>query len=614
MTESLFEVRFLPSGRKVSMPEGTSLSVAAHEAGITVDSSCGGRGKCGKCCARVIAGDIGEPTAVEKNVFSAEELRSGRILLCQRTLLGDSTIEVDPIRGTEDGCLFHKQISLTPPEIIDSPFSKSHLELRVPTVEDPKADLERILEPMAADLKIDMELLPSIPRILRQSRFKPTLVFFQKELIAIESGNTTSDAYGIAFDIGTTTVAGYLVDLVTGKVLSSASAANKQGRHGADVISRITYANRKPEFLREIQILVMKTVASLIDRLLAECHVHSEHVYGLVFTGNTVMMHFLLNTTPENIAAAPFTPAFTRALSGKAQTLGLQNLPSHTRFLTLPNIAGYVGADTVSVMVATRIHERPGNWLAIDIGTNGELVLSSNGRLLTCSTAAGPAFEGGCISQGMRAIPGAVYKVDLEEDPVCSIVGNVEATGICGSGLLDAVSEMVRTGVLHKTGRIQRQDQCPWLSPSIRNRIETTESVSRFILVDGDKKVAVTQKDIREVQLAKGALRAGIEILLNEAGLTASSLNGVLLAGAFGSNLRPRSIQGIGMLPNVPTEIITPVGNAAGAGAVLALLSRSDLDLASSLASRTEHIELSLNRDFQRTFLKAIEFENGSGS
>jgi len=614
MAHKLFEVKFMPSGKKVSMPEGTSLSLAAHEAGITFDSSCGGRGKCGKCCAKAIAGNVGEPTAVEKNALSDEELRSGRILLCQRTLLGDTTIEVDPIRGAEEACLFHKQISLDAPGIVDSPFSKSHLELSVPTVEDPKADLERILEPLGRDLKIDMDLLPSIPRILRQSRFKPTLVFFQKELVAIESGNTTSDAYGIAFDIGTTTVAGYLVDLVTGKVLSSASTANKQGRHGADVISRITHANRKPDFLREMQLLVMETVATLIDRLLTECHVHSEHVYGLVFTGNTVMMHFLLNTTPENIAAAPFTPAFTRSLSGKAETLGLQNLPSHTRFITLPNIAGYVGADTVSVMVATRIHERPGNWLAIDIGTNGEVVLSSNGRLLTCSTAAGPAFEGGCISQGMRAIPGAVYRVELNEKPVCSVIGDVEATGICGSGLLDAVSEMVRTGVLHKSGRIQRQDQCPSLDPSIRNRIEITESVSRFILADGKKRVAVTQKDVREVQLAKGALRAGIDILLKEAGMTASQLDGILLAGAFGSNLRPQSIQGIGMLPHVPTEIITPVGNAAGAGAVLALLSKSDLDLASSLASRTEHIELSLSRDFQRTFLEAIEFENGAES
>lgn len=615
MVDSLFKVKFMPSGRAVTVAAGASLSLAAHEAGLEVDSSCGGRGKCGKCCARVIEGNVSEPSAAEKTLFSDEELRLGRVLLCQRTVLSNCTVEIDQVRSAEDACLFHKEIFLKPPEKIDPPFSKIHLELSPPTVEDPKADLERILEPLHRNVKVDLDLTPSIPRILRKSGFKSTLVLFQEELIGIEPGDTTTEAYGIAFDIGTTTVAGYLVDLVTGRVLSSASAANRQARHGADVVSRITYAGQKPEYVHEMQVLVADTVASLIDRLLTECHTHIEHIYGMVFTGNTVMMHFLLATSPGNIATAPFAPVFTRSLSGKATHLGLRNLPPHTRFITLPNIAGYVGADTVSVMIATRIHERPGNWLAIDIGTNGEVVLSANGRLLTCSTAAGPAFEGGCISQGMRAVPGAVYKVDFKENPICSVIGDAEASGLCGSGLLDAVSEMVKFDILHKSGRIQTPDQCPAsLDGSLRERIEITDTGSRFVLVNGKKKVAVTQKDIREVQLAKGAIRAGIEILLKEAGITASDLDGVMLAGAFGSNLRPESIQGIGMLPDVPMKIITPVGNAAGAGAVMALLSKGDLDLASSLASRAEHIELSLSKDFQRIFLTAIDFGKGAGS
>jgi uncharacterized 2Fe-2S/4Fe-4S cluster protein (DUF4445 family) len=615
MVDGPFHVKFMPSGRKVRVPAGASLSLAAHDADLTIDSSCGGRGKCGKCCARVIEGTVSEPTAAEKNLFSDEELRLGRILLCQRTVLSDCTIEIDQAGSAEDACLFHKEIFLEPPENIDSPFSKIVMKMSPPTGEDSKADLERILEPLHGNVKIDMDLLPGIPRILRQSGFRPTLVLFQEELIGLEAGDTTPEAYGIAFDIGTTTVAGYLADLATGKVLSSASEANRQARHGADVISRITYANQKPESVREMQALVADTVTSLIDRLLTACHVHVENLYGLVFTGNTVMMHFLLATSPENIATAPFTPVFTRSLTGKADHLGLQNLPPHIRFITLPNIAGYVGADTVSVMLATRIHERPGNWLAIDIGTNGEVVLSSNGRLLTCSTAAGPAFEGGCISQGMRAVPGAVYKVDFKEDPICSVIGDGEAGGLCGSGLLDAVAEMVKTGILHKSGRIQNPDQCPAsLDGSLRERIEITESGSRFVLVNRKRKVAVTQKDIREVQLAKGAIRAGIEILLKEAGITASDLDGVLLAGAFGNNLRPESMEGIGMIPEVPMNIITPVGNAAGAGAVMALLSKSDLELASSLASRTAHIELSLSKDFQKIFLTAIDFGRGSDS
>jgi uncharacterized 2Fe-2S/4Fe-4S cluster protein (DUF4445 family) len=285
---------------------------------------------------------------------------------------------------------------------------------------------------------------------------------------------------------------------------------------------------------------------------------------------------------------------------------------SHSRFITLPNIAGYVGSDTVSVMVATRIHERPGNWLAIDIGTNGEVVLSSQGRLLTCSTAAGPAFEGGCISQGMRAIKGAVYKVDFQRDPIYFAIDNGEPRGLCGSGLLDAVSEMVRVGILHRSGRILSPDECPAHLPrSLRDRIEQTDSGPRFVLASGKRQVAVTQKDIREVQLAKGAIRAGIEILLKEAGISASDLNGVMLAGAFGSNLQPESIEGIGMLPELPVDRITPVGNAAGTGAVMVVLSKENLDLASALAARTEHVELSVRSDFQKIFLTAMEFERG---
>ena len=430
------------------------------------------------------------------------------------------------------------------------------------------------------------------------------------ELIGIEAGDTSREAYGIAFDIGTTTVAGYLVDLGRGKVLRTASAANRQGRHGADVISRISHAKAKKDGLHELQSLVVETVQSIIGRLLDHARVPAERIYALAFTGNTVMMHFLLGTTPENIALAPFVPAFTSTINGRASQLGLRGLPSYTRFITLPNIAGYVGADTVSVMVATRIHKRLGNWLAIDIGTNGEVILSSDGRLLTCSTAAGPAFEGGCISQGMRAVQGAVYNVDFSSDPICSVVGGGEARGLCGSGLLDAIYEMARTGILHRSGRILSQAECPGGLPrSLRERIEKKESGLRFVLVRGETEVAVTQKDIREVQLAKGAMRAGIEILLKEAGISGSDLNGILLAGAFGSNLRPESIVGIGLLPPLPIELITPVGNAAGTGAVMALLSKEDLELASTLAARTEHVELSLSRDFQRIFIRSMDFE-----
>lgn len=609
MEKRRFNVRFMPEGKEIRVPEGSLLSLPAHEAGIALDSSCGGRGKCGKCRARVIEGQVSEPSLAEKNVISQRDLDLGYVLLCQRAVLGDCVIEIENPECADGSFLLEKGVLMDLPTHIDSTLSKVCIELTPPAENDARADLERIFSRLEGGVKVEPDLLPMLPRILRQSRFKPTLVLMDGELISIETGDTAQEAYGIAFDIGTTTIAGYLVDLVNGKVRCTASAANRQERHGADVISRISYASQEGNGTHELQSLVIETLQSIVDRLLEQGQTPAERVYLFVFTGNTVMMHLLLRTSPQNIALAPFVPAFTSSIRGKAAHLGLQHIPSCTRFITLPNVAGYVGADTVSVMVATRIHERPGNWLAIDIGTNGEVILSSKGRLLTCSTAAGPAFEGGCISQGMRAVGGAVYKVDFTQDPICSVIGNGEPRGLCGSGLLDAVSEMVRVGILHKSGRIQTPDECPArLDRSFRDRIEQRESGRRFILSSGKRPVAITQKDVREVQLAKGAMRAGIEILLKEAGISASELSGVLLAGAFGSNLQPKSIEGIGLLPDLPVELITPVGNAAGTGAVMALLSKEKLQLASELASRAEHIELSVRRDFQKIFLAAMDF------
>ncbi len=610
MEKKSFQVTFMPSGREFRVPEGSLLSVAAHDAGIGVDSSCGGRGRCGKCRAILKKGRLSEPTAAEKNHIPQGDLARGHILLCQRTALSDCVIEC-PEAADGSFCL-QKGILMDLPPQIDSPVTKIFLELDPPALEDAGADLERIFRGLRKRVSVEPDLLRRIPSALRRSRFRPTLVLTDGEMINVEAGDTSQEAYGIAFDIGTTTVAGYLVDLVRGDILATASGPNRQERHGADVISRITYANQAPGGLREMQSLAAETVHTIVRELLMRSEAPSERIYLLVFTGNTVMMHFLVGATPENIALAPFVPAFTSPIRGKAADLGLGDLPPHARFMTLPNVAGYVGADTVSVMVATRIHERPGHWLAIDIGTNGEVVLSSQGRLLTCSTAAGPAFEGGCISQGMRAVAGAVHKVDFGQDPICSVIGHAKPRGLCGSGLLDAVSEMIRAGILHRTGRILQPEECPSHLPrSLRDRIERTDSGARFVLEQGETPVAVTQKDIREVQLAKGAIRAGIEVLMKEAGISGSDLNGVLLAGAFGSNLRPESIEGIGMLPDVPIEIITPVGNAAGTGAVIALLSRESIDLASMLASRTEHIELSVRKEFQRIFLTAMEFERG---
>jgi uncharacterized 2Fe-2S/4Fe-4S cluster protein (DUF4445 family) len=322
------------------------------------------------------------------------------------------------------------------------------------------------------------------------------------------------------------------------------------------------------------------------------------------------MSHLLLGVSPAGVASAPFVPAFSRSLKGSAADLGLKSLPAYTRFVLLPNVAGYVGSDTVGVILATKLYDLPGTWLAIDIGTNGEVALASGGRLLTCSTAAGPAFEGASISQGMRAEPGAIYQVRLENDVEITVAGDMKPAGICGSGLIDAVSEMVRLGIVKSSGRIKSpQDLQPGFPAALINRIKQNGNGNKFILAEGEREVAITQSDVNELQLGKGAVRAGMEILLKELGLKASDLDGILLAGAFGSNLRPASLKGIGMLPDVGLDRVKSVGNAAGTGAILALLSKRQLEIALALPKRIEHVELSLHSGFQRAFARGLSFE-----
>jgi uncharacterized 2Fe-2S/4Fe-4S cluster protein (DUF4445 family) len=321
------------------------------------------------------------------------------------------------------------------------------------------------------------------------------------------------------------------------------------------------------------------------------------------------MIHLLLGVSPEFIAPSPFIPMFCRSTSGKAGALGLKSLPGHTRFFTLPGISGYVGSDTIGVMLATKIYKMPGVWMAVDIGTNGEIVLSGGKRLLACSTAAGPAFEGASISQGMRAEPGAICRVEIDSDVHVSVAGGAEPVGVCGSGLIDTVSELLRAGVLDKKGRLKSPPECPpGLPEAVKKRIVPAGTGCKFVLADGPREVAITQRDISELQLAKGAVRAGIEILMDELEIRPGDLDGILLAGSFGSSLRPESILNINMLPEVGPQRVKAAGNASGLGAAMALLSRGQYQLAAELAKRTEHTELSVHQGFKAKFARGMIF------
>lgn len=610
MAQQMVTASFRPSGIEVKVPLGINALTAAIEAGIQVNAVCGGKGKCGKCRAKVVQGRLSKPSSAEAGIYTEQELEQGWLLLCQRTIQGDVVLEAN--YPTEKGNSFMptKGNPLALDFEIDSPVLKTYHELPQPTIEDQTADLDRVLSELSGEVKVQIEAVRQLPDVLLESRYRVTSVLMNDRLITLEKGDTSSQIYGIAIDIGTTSVAGYLLDMRDGRILASASAANRQRVHGADVISRITYFRENENGLARLHKLVHESIDEVILQLLKQSKVAREHVYAVTLIGNTVMSHLVMGVSPIGVASSPFNPAFARSLSGSVGELGLQSLPAASQFILLPNIAGYVGSDTVGVILATELDRISGNWLAIDIGTNGEIALASNGRILTCSTAAGPAFEGASISQGMRAEPGAIIKVVMDEDVHLEIIGEEEPQGISGSGLIDAVAEMVKLGLLRANGRIKSPEECPPdLPEKIKQRIVPSDNGTKFLLTSGRNEVAITQKDISELQLGKGAIRAGIEILMETLGITAEQLDGILVAGAFGSNLKPSSIQGIGMFPPVELSKIKSVGNAAGTGAIMALLSKKKLKLASVLSRNVEHIELSLHTGFSRKFAKAIRFE-----
>ncbi|MCF8130115.1 MAG: ASKHA domain-containing protein [Deltaproteobacteria bacterium] len=601
-------VTFLPLGREVRVSQKTSLLNAALDAGVPVDSVCGGKGVCGKCRGRILEGDPGAVSSAEKRFLDQKELKEGMVLLCQRSVSADLVVET--AMGETSGAFSPSKGAVVEMDMeVDPQFVKTRLELTPPTLTDQRSDLDGILSLLPDHVRPDPRILNSLPHLLRKSNYRVTSVEVNGHLISVEEGDTEKQCYGIAFDVGTTTVGGYLVDLKAGTVLASASSGNRQARYGADVISRITHIRNAPDALSHMKSLVIETIEAIIANLLATSGVDSQNVYLMSVVGNTVMSHFLLGISADNIASAPFVPVFSRLPALSVDHLGLRSLKPETRLFLLPNIAGYVGADTTGMILATHIHEGEQTRLAMDIGTNGEIVLASKGRFMACSTAAGPAFEGGSISQGMRAEPGAVCAVRLNGDVHLKTVGDQTPRGICGSGLVDAVSEMVRLGIINRRGRIEAPVDCPDSVPLlIKNRIRQHETGNRFLLFTKNQEIAVTQKDISELQLAKGALRAGIEILMEAQGLSAEDLDEILLAGAFGSGLRPESLMGIGLLPNIPLDRVKAVGNAAGKGAVMALLSKRKKALAATVAKTCEHVELSAHKDFFEKFARALAF------
>jgi uncharacterized 2Fe-2S/4Fe-4S cluster protein (DUF4445 family) len=606
-------IRFQPYGVRAEAEAGATILQVAQQAGVEIEAVCGGRGTCGKC--RVIArGPLGPMTEREQDALSPTEVEQGYRLACQAVALGD----VDVVIPEESRLSRVSILSAGASEEIelDPWVRRIPLRLSAATLEDQLPDLENVQRAAEATLGhrlvLTLGALQQLPSALRQDGGQLTLIQVDDEVVMAHAGAGPERLLGVAFDIGTTTIVGYLLDLETGEQLAVSSRLNPQTRYGDDVVSRIAHAGT-PEGLRALQQAVLGAMQAIIAADTAEIGAAPRDVLAVVAVGNTTMHHLLLGIDPTALAQAPYVPVATPALRLRACELPLDVYPDAAIWL-LPNIAGWVGADTVGVILSSRLYQQDELGLAIDIGTNGEMALGSRERLLTCSTAAGPAFEGAQISCGMRAADGAIDRVEIDHDVHWHTIGEAQPRGVCGSGLVDLVAGMLKSGVLHRSGRIEAPETLIEAGrPKLARRIVGEGRSRQLLLVEpndgaGGRGLTITQRDVRELQLAKGAIRAGIEILLRELGASADDVRVVYLAGAFGNYISPESALTIGLMPSLPNARLVPIGNAAGTGARMALLSRAELENATRILEHVRYLELSGRPDFQAHFAEAMLF------
>jgi len=601
-----------PDGKTVHVLPGTKVVEAAGRAGIIINLTCGGKGTCGKCKVEITKG-APPPGEHDKEKLSEEELAAGYRLACQTAIHDEMTINIpDEVRFFEQQVL----IEGVEAKVVARPnITKVPVEVQPPTLEDQGADMDRLLAALdgrAAHPRAELDLVREVPTILRESDFKVTAVLDGDEIICIEPGDTSATCYGLAFDVGTTTIVGMLLELRTGRRLAVSSRTNPQVVYGDDVISRISYATENPRGLEELHKRIVGCINEMVAELAQAAGVKRQEIYEITFVGNTTMSHLLLKITPRNIAQAPYVAVVREALTAKAADLGIELNP-HANVCALPNIAGFVGSDTVGVILASGMMRGEELKMAIDIGTNGEIALGSKDRMLACSCAAGPAFEGARIKFGMRAAEGAIEKVLINDDVRVNVIGNVPPRGLCGTALIDAVAELLRVGVVEPSGKILSPDEAVRAPKKVRERIVPGEMGFDFCLAGCEEAhngeaILLTQKDIREAQLAKGAIFAGMQILKKELGIGDNDITEMLLAGAFGNFIRRSMAKRIGLLPDIPTDRITFIGNAAGAGARMALISKECREEAAWISRNTEYIELGGRPDFQQEFMAAMLF------
>ncbi len=633
-------VIFMPAGKRGRVAAGTSILEAARQFGVDLDSVCGSRGICSKCQVTPGFGEFPKHgitsrddalsawNEVEARYHRVRGLKQGRRLGCQARILGDVVVDV-PIESQ-----VHKQVVRKSPDErsveMDPAVKLNYVEVEQPDIHEPSGDLERLKEAFASQwgldrVSVDIPVLRELQAIVRKGDWKVTAALHQRSgseeqrIIAMWPGFDDRPVYGFAVDVGSTTIAAHLCDLQTGNVIASEGVMNPQIRFGEDLMSRVSFAMLNEDGAGKMTTAVRQAIDDLFARVADAADVECDRILEVVFVCNPVMHHLLLGVDPVQLGQAPFALASAGPVNLNARDLELSFLRSSAQIYVLPCIAGHVGADCAAVVLSEQPHKSNDNVLIVDVGTNAEIVFGNKERVLVCSSPTGPAFEGAQISAGQRAAPGAIERVEIDpatKEPRFRIIGcdhwsdegqfdeeagEIGVTGICGSGIIEAIAELRVAGVIDRSGLIGSAQQTG------SDRVVPDGRTHSYLLHGGEEEptgpLLVTQADVRAIQLAKSALYAGARLLLDEFGT--ESVDRIVLAGAFGSHISPKHALALGMIPDCRLDRVTSAGNAAGTGARMALCSLAARAEIEDVVSRIEKIETAVEPRFQEHFVNA---------
>ena len=593
-----------------TVPTGVSAFDAASWNGIAIDSTCGGYGTCKKCRIKVTTGDV-EPSKLDYRAFTETEIKEGWRLACLVRAAKDVTLDVPPLTTRPKAATVGvgRQVILRPA------VQKRYVELEEPTLHDQRTDIVRLFEAIDdIEATVSLAAMRNLPKVLRSSYFKVTAVFVDQELIDVEAGDTTELRYGIAYDLGTTTVVATLLDLNTGTPVAVKSMLNKQQPFGADVITRISATMLDPDALAKLSGLAQETLNQLTQEVCVEADVNPKNVYELAIAGNATMTQLLLGIDPEPLGVAPFIMASADYPNIDVKEIGIAVHPL-AKAVILPSLGAYVGGDIIAGALASGMDRDKRLRLFIDVGTNCEIVLGDGDKILATAAPAGPAFEAASIKCGVRAASGAIETIKVVDGELeIGTIDDTPAVGICGSGLVDACASLVQVGLLDHSGKFVTDEAALTISPKLASRLVTREGERVFVLTwskevgDISDCVFLTQRDVRELQFAKAAIATGWALLLEEFGVQESEIQQVLLAGSFGSYLSPSSAVKIGLVPKLSVMRIMSAGNVAGEGAKMVLLSAQERNGAQSLLEAIDYIELSDREDFNDKFVERLAF------